>query len=83
MNESEIEIGKVYTIVRKDIGTLCYTRMYDGRWFINVKVLRRNDKGIFICTARGDDGKYLGSGGGLKGKSEIPLLAEDLEPLKT
>ena len=82
MKESEIEIGKAYTVVRKDFGKLLYSRMYDGRWFLNVRVLKRLEKGDFMCSSRGEDGKPLGSIVKLNGRTEMPFTAEELEPLR-
>ena len=79
MDRNSIIVGGVYTITRRDLGGTRYTALYDGRQFINVRVVAVED-GHFVCATRDENGRHLGPGNCWISRDTLILRPEDLEP---
>jgi len=81
-----LEIGEVYRLQRQDLGGYLHSVDYDEGRFIHVRILAGpNERGVYDCTTRGDDGKHLGPGGGwsleYEQQSGMRFTANQLEPI--
>ena len=85
-SRESFEIGEVYRLRHQDLGGYLHSVDYDQGRFIHVRILAEpDDRGVYDCTTRGDDGQHLGPGGGWSREYEqkygCRFSASQLEPI--